>query len=32
MSAPSAYSRTDEALVARMRARDESAVSDLDAV
>jgi len=32
MSAPSAYSRTDETLVARMRARDESAVSDLDAV
>jgi RNA polymerase sigma-70 factor (ECF subfamily) len=32
MSAPSAYSRTDEALVARMRARDESAVADLDAV
>lgn len=32
MSAPSPYSRTDEALIARMRARDESAVSDLDAV
>jgi RNA polymerase sigma-70 factor (ECF subfamily) len=32
MSAPSAYSRTDEALIARMRARDESAVYDLDAV
>ena len=32
MSAASAYSRNDEALVARMRARDESAVSDLDAI
>jgi len=32
MSAPSAYSRTDESLITRMRARDESAVSDLDAV
>jgi RNA polymerase sigma-70 factor (ECF subfamily) len=32
MSAPSAYSRTDVALIARMRARDESAVSDLDAI
>jgi RNA polymerase sigma-70 factor (ECF subfamily) len=32
MSAPSAYSRTDEALITRMRARDESAVSDLDAI
>lgn len=31
MGAPSAYSRTDEALVARMRARDESAIVDLDA-
>jgi len=32
MSASSAYSRTDEALIARMRARDESAVDELDAV
>jgi RNA polymerase sigma-70 factor (ECF subfamily) len=32
MSASSLYSSTDEALIARMRARDESAVSDLDAV
>jgi RNA polymerase sigma-70 factor (ECF subfamily) len=32
MKAPSTYSRTDEELVARMRARDESAVVDLDAV
>jgi RNA polymerase sigma-70 factor (ECF subfamily) len=31
MSASSLYSSTDEALIARMRARDESAVSDLDA-
>ncbi len=32
MSASSTYSRTDEALIARMRARDESAVTELDAV
>jgi RNA polymerase sigma-70 factor (ECF subfamily) len=32
MSASSTYSRTDEALIARMRARDESAVGELDAV
>jgi RNA polymerase sigma-70 factor (ECF subfamily) len=32
MSATSAYSRSDEDLIARMRARDESAVSDLDAI
>jgi RNA polymerase sigma-70 factor (ECF subfamily) len=31
MRAPSSYSRTDADLVARMRARDESAVVDLDA-
>ncbi len=31
MEAPSTYSRTDETLVARMRARDESAIVDLDA-
>jgi len=31
MQAPSSYSRTDEQLVARIRARDESAVVDLDA-
>jgi RNA polymerase sigma-70 factor, ECF subfamily len=31
MEATSTYSRTDEALVARMRARDESAIVDLDA-
>ena len=31
MRAPSSYSRTDEHLVARMRARDESAVAELDA-
>jgi RNA polymerase sigma-70 factor (ECF subfamily) len=31
MPAPSTYSRTDEDLVARMRARDESAIVDLDA-
>ena len=30
MQAPSTYSRTDEDLVARMRARDESAIVDLD--
>ena len=32
MSAASTYTRTDEALIARLRARDESAVADLDAV
>jgi RNA polymerase sigma factor (sigma-70 family) len=32
MAAPSPYARTDEALIARLRARDESAVADLDAV
>jgi DNA-directed RNA polymerase specialized sigma24 family protein len=31
MQAPSTYSRTDEDLVARMRARDESAIVELDA-
>lgn len=31
MQAPSSYSRTDTDLVARMRARDESAIMDLDA-
>jgi len=31
MRTPSTYSRTDEELVARMRARDESAIDDLDA-
>jgi RNA polymerase sigma-70 factor, ECF subfamily len=32
MAALSSYLRTDEALIARLRARDESAVADLDAV